>query len=115
MPVILSGVRQSRRSRRICGCSSARLSLISSGLRQLWLLRLMKMQILKGMTIAAQGSGGKQRIVRRHDPFGMRLGERGDRHQSGLDAHVVAAEKIQAIEFICRYQAFDFVEYRQGI
>src|SRR5579863_9642428 len=89
MPVILSGVRQSGRSRRIRGCSSARLGLISGGLGQFWLLRLMKMQILKGMTIAAQGSGGKQRIVRRHDRFGMRLGERGDRHETGLGAHVV--------------------------
>ena len=40
-----------------------------SRLRQLRLLGLMHIQIPESPTIAAQGSGGKQRIVRGHDQF----------------------------------------------
>src|SRR3954470_10825289 len=85
-------------------------NLIRSRLRQLRLFGLMHIQIHQSPRIAAQGSGGKQGIVRRHDQFGMRLGERSQRDKAGFGAHIVTAEKIEPVELVRWHQAVNFVQ-----
>src|SRR6516162_1125474 len=53
------------------------------------LLRLMKLQCAQRWTIAAQGAGGKQAVVRGRNQVGVRLGEGRHGDEARLGGYIV--------------------------
>ena len=75
----------------------------------------MQLQVAQRRTIAAQGTGGKQSVVGGHYEIGAWLDECRDGNESRLGLHIVTAEEVDAIKFVVRDEAFDFVEHRERI